>query len=361
MNAQDRPTTIHDLAKTLNVSSTTVWRALNGSTRVSARTRRRVEAGARRMNYQPSLVAQTLSTGRTQTLGVVVPMIGNPVHAALVRAVEQVAFEHEYSIILCDTDFRADRERTYLNLLARRRVEGVVIVRFVRGADAPLEPLIEMRARGTAVVAMQLDVPDDRLERVVPDNAGAARAMTAHLIALGHRRIAFLHGGIDPWNIPIRQRLDGYAAALADAGVPFDAELVVQAGSFESGLGGDAGEFWPDQVAALLRRIDRPTAIFAPIDILAIKIMHAAAAFGLRVPQDVAVAGFDDILMSAYTTPALTTVRHPSEQVGRHAAIRLFEQLARNGRSGDALERPTPGAYERVPCELVIRQSCGAS
>ncbi len=137
-------TTIHDVARQLGVSSTTVWRALNGSPRVSAKTRARVEALAKRLNYRPSLVAQTLSTGKTQTLGVVVPMIGNPVHAAVVRGVEQVAFEHEYNIVLCDTDFRFDRERAYLDLLSRRRVEGVAIIHFVRETDTSLEALISL-------------------------------------------------------------------------------------------------------------------------------------------------------------------------------------------------------------------------
>jgi LacI family transcriptional regulator len=150
----------------------------------------------------------------------------------------------------------------------------------------------------------------------------------------------------------MRQRLDGYRQALKEADIAHDPALVMQAGSFESALTGDSAEFWPDKVGEMLSGPKRPTAIFAPIDILAIKVMHAAAAIGLRVPDDVAVAGFDDILMSAYTTPALTTVRHPSAQVGRIAALRLFEQL------GDG-EKTVP-ACERVPCELVIRESCGA-
>src|SRR6478672_6221218 len=126
----EAPPPINDLAARLKISSTTVWRALNNSPRVSPKTRQRVLAAAERMNYRPSLVAQTLLRGRTQTLGVVVPMIGNPVYAALVRAVEQVAFQHKYNIVLCDTDFQPAREREYLDLLARRRVEGIAIIPF---------------------------------------------------------------------------------------------------------------------------------------------------------------------------------------------------------------------------------------
>jgi DNA-binding LacI/PurR family transcriptional regulator len=315
------------------------------------------------MNYRPSLVAQTLLRGRTQTLGVLVPTIGNTVHAALVRAVEQVAFAHKYNIMLCDTDFQIERQQTYLDLLARRRVEGVVIVHFIRGEDVPLDPLLMMQAQGTAVVAMQFDLPDDRFCRVVPDNTGAACAMTEHLIGLGHRRIAFVDGGIDAWNIPMRQRLEGYRAALKKSRIAFDDSLIVQAGSFEAGLTGGMAEFWPDRIRKLLRGPDRPSAIFAPIDILAIKVMHAAADLGLIVPRDVAVAGFDDILMSEYTTPALTTVRHPSERVGQLAATRLFERIAGAGAGGAGAggAGAGPPTYERVPCELIIRKSCGAT
>lgn len=344
-------TTIHDVARQLGVSSTTVWRALNGSSRVSAKTRARVEALAKRLNYRPSLVAQTLSTGKTQTLGVVVPMIGNPVHAAVVRGVEQVAFEHEYNIVLCDTDFRADRERTYLDLLARRRVEGVAIVHFVRETDASLEALMNLQQQGAAVVAMQVDAPDPRLMSVVPDNVAAARAMTEHLIDQGHRRVAFFHGGVDAWNTPMRQRLDGYRQALTARKIVYDKDLVVQAGAFESALTDDDAAFWPDRVAALVEKVGTPLAIFAPIDVLAIKIMKLLQSMKLRVPEDVAVAGFDDILMSGYTTPPLTTVRQPSIEIGRRAAMRLFEHLA-----GRVEKAP---ACLRVPCELIIRSSCG--
>jgi DNA-binding LacI/PurR family transcriptional regulator len=354
----DPPTTIHDLARRLSVSSTTVWRALNDSPRVSSKTKQRIVSAARKFNYRPSLVAQTLSRGRTQTLGVVVPMIGNPVYASLVRAVEQAAFEHKYSMILCDTDFRPDREREYVDLLIRRRVEGVAVIPFaVRagGGAGDFAHLAGLPGEGVEVVAMQQAIPDPRLDSVVPDNRAAARAMTEHLLRLGHRRIGFLHGGVPEWNVPMRERLEGYRLALESSGIGFDEGLVLQAGSFESVLTDDPGNFRPAAVAEFLARPDRPTAVFAPVDVLAIKVMDVVRDMGLRIPEDVAVAGFDDIFMSGHTTPPLTTVRHPTGTVGRRAAELLFEAFAakREGR-----ERREP-VHERVPCELVIRKSCG--
>ena len=358
----DAPPTIQDLAATLNISSTTVWRALNNSPRVSSKTRQRVLRAAKKLNYRPSLVAQTLLRGRTQTLGVVVPMIGNPVYASLVRAVEQVAFSHKYNIILCDTDFRLDREREYVDLLARRRVEGVAVIPFAaRKGSGPEDyaHLTRLPQQGIAVVAMQQDVPGGAVDAVLPDNTQAARAMTAHLLGLGHRRIGFLHGGMPAWNVPMRERFQGYRLALHDADVEPDDSLILQAGTFESVLTDGHGHVQADQIKAYLTRPDRPTALFVPVDMLAIKVMEVARdELGLRVPEDVAVAGFDDILAAAHTSPPLTTVRHPTLEVGRRAAELLFEITARHGNAAAATKRER--VHERIPCELVVRRSCGA-
>lgn len=344
-------TTIHDLARHLEVSSTTVWRALNDSPRISLSTKERVLSAARQFNYRPSLVAQTLSRGKTQTLGVVVPMIGNPVYANIIRAVEQVAFEHEYNIILCDTDFQIDRERRYVDMLVRRRVEGAVVIPFGKRPSGGFEHLVDLEQnQSVRVVAIQNDVPEDRLNRVVPDNRGAARAMVAHLIGLGHRRVGFFHGGLPEWSHPMRERAGGYRLALEDAGLAYDEQLVVEAGSYASLLGDDPATFARERVADALRGPDRPKAVFVASDVLAIKVMEVAREVGLRIPEDLAVAGYDDILMSAHTPPPLTTVRQPAAQVGRRAASLLLQRIARP--EGEAV-------HERIACELVIRRSCG--
>lgn len=349
MIAKKTDLTIHDVARRLKVSATTVWRALHDQPRVSRQTKERVLRMVERLGFRPSLLAQNLSRGRTQTLGVVVPMIGNPVYATLVRAVEQAAFERDYNIILCDTDYQVERERKYLDLLSRRKVEGVLIIPFAKRAATEVDHILALRQEGVAVVAMQQ--PLAGVCQVAPDNVGAGRAMTEHLIKLGHQRIALVHGGLDPWHASMSERFEGYRLALQQAGIPFDPALVVQAGSFEAVLADGSSAFDPGPVVALLQRPDRPTAIFAPVDVLAIRVMSVIRSLGLRIPEDVAVAGFDDILMAAYLDPPLTTVRHPAAQVGRRAAELLFAQLE---------DVDAPPTIERVPCELVIRSSCGS-
>ena len=346
--------TIHDVARRLKVSATTVWRAINNRPRVSASTKKRVLRAVEQLGYRPSLLAQNLSRGQTQTLGVVVPMIGNPVYAALVRAIEQVAFQRDYNIILCDTDFQVDRERKYLDLLLRRKVEGILLIPFAKRADSDLAHILALEKAGFAVIAMQQPLSGSSILQVAPDNLNAARAMTEHLFGLGHKRVAFLHSGLESWNPSMRERFEGYRLAHAEAGVSLDQSLVVQAGAFEAVLADGSSGFDADRVAQLLQRPDRPTAIFAPVDVLAIRVMGVIRSLGLRIPDDVAVAGFDDIVMSAYLDPPLTTVRHPATEVGHRAAELLFETLQAGATA------PSTQPMERVPCELVIRRSCGS-
>jgi DNA-binding LacI/PurR family transcriptional regulator len=353
MGKPETSTTIHDLARHLNVSSTTVWRALNNNPRISPATKERVLTAAKRFNYRPSLVAQTLSRGKTQTLGVVVPMIGNPVYANIVRAVEHVAFDHEYNIILCDTDFKIDRERTHVDLLVRRRIEGVVIIPFAQRGPNDFEHLLDLeRRQGVCVVTIQNDIPESRLHRVVPDQRGAGRGIVEHLLAQGHKRVGFLHGGLPEWSAPMRERFEGYQQALQGAGIAIEKDLVVQVGTYESLLTDDPASFDAEKVRAAVKRGNGPTALFVASDVLAIKVMEVIREMGMRIPEDVAVAGFDDILMSAHAVPPLTTVRQPSDEIGRRAATLLLELI-----DGQASGQPV---HERVPCELVIRRSSGA-
>src|SRR3954469_5969337 len=332
MGKLETSTTIHDLARHLNVSSTTVWRALNNNPRISPTTKERVLSAARQFNYRPSLVAQTLSRGKTQTLGVVVPMIGNPVYANIIRAVEQVAFGREYNIILCDTNFQVESERTYVDLLVRRRIEGVVIIPFAKRDAADFEHLVDLEQhQGVCVVTIQHDIPESRLTRVVPDQRGAARQLVEHLIANGRKRIGFFHGGLPPWSAPMRERHEGYRQALEAAGMSYQGALSVQVGTYESLLTDDPAAFDAERVRAELRKPNRPDALFVASDVLAIKVMGVIRELKLRIPEDVAIGGFDDILMSAHTVPPLTTVRQPAAQIGRRAAELLLERIGTPG------------------------------
>jgi LacI family transcriptional regulator len=344
--------TIDDLAADLKISTTTVWRALHNHDRISTATRKRVLDRAKAINYVPSFVAQNLSHGRTRTLGVIVPMIGHPVFSALIESIEAVAFEHGYNITLCDARLDISREVEYARMLLRRRVEGVIVVPFSRQSHQWDTHLIELQKRQVPVVLLEQELPSNRFAKVVADNFAAAYDMTRHLIGLGHKRVAFAFHTVHERDLVGQQRLAGFAQAMSDAKLSRKATLLLDACEF--------GEkqsliYHREKIVECFGRTERPTALFAGMDMLAIRIMETLRELQLQVPRDVAVAGFDNVEFSAFTRPPLTTVQQPIEQMGRHAAEMLFDRI--EGKRG----RRKPGLCERLPCRLVIRQSCGNS
>ncbi|HEX4139731.1 MAG TPA: LacI family DNA-binding transcriptional regulator [Candidatus Methylacidiphilales bacterium] len=341
--------TIHDLAADLNISATTVWRALQGRGRISEKTRERVLARAKALNFVPSLVAQNLSHGRTNTLGVIVPIIGHPVFSALIEEIEAVAFARGYNIMLCDARLDLAREAEYARMLQRRRVEGVVVIPFSNATRQEDAHLVELQKRNVPVVLLEHELPTNRFAKVVADNFAATRDMTRHLIKLGHKRIAFAFHPFQERDLVGRERLSGFTKAMADAGLARRATLLLDACAFGSE---QELHYFPEKIADCFRRKDRPTALFCGMDALAIRALETLRELGLRVPEDVAVAGFDNVEFSEFTTPPLTTVQQPLAEMGRLAAEMLFDRLE---------GKTTRAVCKRLPCRLVIRKSCGAA
>ena len=346
----NKATTIHDLAADLKISATTVWRALHNHDRVSAKTRERVLDRAKAIRFVPSLVAQNLFHGRTQTLGVIVPMIGHPVFSALIEKIETAAFNRGYNVILCDAQLDIAREAEYARMLLRRRVEGVIVVPFSKRSRQWDTHLVELQEHNVPVVLLEHELPSNRFAKVVADNFGAANAMTRHLIDLGHKRIAFAFHPFHERDLVGRERLAGFNQAMADAGLSKKATLLLDACTFGER---QALQYHREQIVGCFSRPVRPTAVFAGMDMLAIRVMETLREIGLRIPHDVAVAGFDNIEFSQFTHPPLTTVQQPTEAMGRLAAEILFDRIA-----GKAA-RPKKAICERLPCRLVIRKSCG--
>ena len=343
--------TIHNLADRLGVSPTTIWRALNGKPRISEKTRQRILDAARGLNYRPSLVAQTLRRQKTNIIGVIVPMVGDTTFSLIVRAIEQVAFERGYNILLCDTDLDLTREKEYMDWLIRRRVEGAIIVPLAKRKPGEFEHLLELEAHDIPVAVVEQDVPGLLIDQVVVDNVGGAKAMTSHLIGLGHKRIAFLHGGLPDWDYVQCARYAGYREALEEAGLEVDDSLSFKAAEM---MVEEKHTMRTRELGDFLRRSDRPTAIFAYCDGLAIKLMRVMSELGLRIPDDVAVVGCDNNSFSAYLPVALTTLRQPVLELGRRAAELVFQRI-----EGERTDSEQP-IHEKLHCELVIRESCGS-
>ncbi|MCL4514209.1 MAG: LacI family transcriptional regulator [Firmicutes bacterium] len=334
--------TIKDVARIADVSPSTVSRVIAGHPRISVATQQKVRKAMRELGYHPNEIARSLVTRTTNTLGLVIPYaaenaFANPFFPEVLRGIGTVAQSAGFLMLLGAGSTEKEGRNLSLQMLRRRRVDGVILLG-VRAGDQLIEDLLE-EEHSFVVIGR---VPDDRVAWVNNDNVAAARQVVEHLIHLGHRRIALVNGPDD--FVVCQDRLEGYRQALAAHGMGFDPALVADGRFTESG-GAEAAE--------TLLKIpggERPTAIFAIDDLMALGVVRAARAKNLRIPQDLAVAGFNDDPIAAHLEPALTTVRIPIFQMGAAAAGMLIGLVTRE------LDRP---AQLILPAELVIRQSCG--
>ena len=330
--------TIRDVAARAGVSVATVSRVVNRSPhRVRPATQRRVLAAVRAMGYHANIIAQGLKKRSTRSVALIVPDISNPFFPAIARGIEDVARSRGYAVLLCNTYEDLDRERAYLALLAKRMVDGVIFAT-VGSNTAHLRAL---RREHRPVVLVARDVEGVRIDTVLVDNFRGEFEATTHLINLGHRRIAHITG---PHSLHVAaERRRGYLQALAAARVP-KADAVIVGGDFAADGGRRA-------VQRLLERGVRFTAVAAANDLMAIGAMEALRTAGRRVPEDVAVVGFDDITFASLVSPALTTVAQPKYRMGQLAMERLLQLMDGTDRS--------PRQTILAP-QLVIRDSCGA-
>jgi LacI family transcriptional regulator len=309
---------IRDVALRAGVSVTTVSHALNGTRVVSELARAKVDEAAHALGYVPSAVARGLKHNITRTLGMLVPNNSNPYFAEIIRGVERHCYAAGYSLVLCNSDDDPQREADHLRVLAERRVDGIVLV--AAGDDAGL--LTRLRGLQLPLVLVDREVGSRQVDLIESDHAAGGEMATAHLLALGHGRVACIGGPIGLR--PSRQREAGWRRALAAAGVRPRADELVR------------GDFAPQSGDAALRRLlaspHPPSAVFVCNDMMAIGALHAAHQSGLQVPRDLSLVGFDDIELAAFTMPPLTTIAQPKEAIGTGAASLLLERL-RHGRN----------------------------
>lgn len=334
-------TSITEVARLAGVSTATASRVLSSADyAVSAPTRQRVLEAAETLDYVPNALARGLLKNHLPVVGVIVHDITDPYFSEVVRGVEDAAAHAGYLVITCSSERDAERESSYVRLLRSMRAAAVIFAG--SGLDDPAlneelpKHVRAMTLYGAAVVHLSphaLGEPE-----VSVDNEGGIAAMVSALIALGHRRIAFLSG---PTSLFVaRHRIAGYRRGLADAGIGFDPALVVD-GGFDQEAGALGVEVLLDRAVAF-------TAVCCANDLLAIGAMERLEARGVAIPGQVSVTGFDDIAMAAMTDPSLSTVRLPLRQLGRRGFAYADDVLA--GR------RPR---HELMPTEVVMRDSTG--
>lgn len=303
---------IQDVAKAAGVSVATVSRVLNKSSSVSAETRERVLDAIRRLDYRPNLLGRNLRRTETRLVLVLLPNIANPFYSKIVKGIEDVGHKNGYNIMLCNTDSDPGREKLYLDLLENRLADGVIFM-------APCLSREELTGIGQSFPVVQCCEYKEgaRVSHVSIDNSAASQKAVKHLITLGHRRIGLISCAND--FLSTLHREAGYRKALQDADIEPDDSLVVYGHySFNSGLRAMNG---------LLDLKDRPTAVFCISDSMAVGAIRAARERGLRVPQDLAVEGFDNITFATMCDPMLTTISQPKYDLGSTAMELLLKQI----------------------------------
>ena len=324
-----------DVARLAGVSVTSVSRHLNGRIKLPEETVAMIEDAVRELGYRPNPHARSLSRGRSDTIGLVIPDIGNPYFGKLAAAVERAARSHGLALVLCATLNEAEREKEYLRQLATNYLDGLIFVTN-RAKNPALADLINQTNR--RVVILDEDVEGARGSKIFCDNAQAGHLATRHLIDAGHRRIAIMFG--PETMMSSRDRLRGCKAAIADLGseVSFTALLY---GDYTTEHGRRAADH-------VLNRRDGTTALIAANDETAIGALEVFAARGARIPHDLSLIGFDDVSPFHLFDPPLTCIRQPVEAMGRRAVELLVAGLN---------EKETALTVEHLPVELVSRRS----
>jgi len=352
--------TIGDIARLAGVSKTTVSRVLNHKPDVDIATRERVLRIIEEQGFVPSIAASGLASGRRSLIGMLVPSFTWPQIPALMSGVAEVVEETPYELVLYsikETNLKEIRSEVINRVLATQLTAGLLAVY----PGEASEDLTRLYKQGFPVVII-----DDQREQTTPwvgtDNATGAYIAVRHLITLGHRRIAHIQGPHE--YLVSHDRYSGYLQALLEAGITPDPELVLE------------GDFMPPSGRACASKLfelpveKRPTAIFAAADQMAYGVLAAAEEYGLVIPQDVALVGFDDDAPSAHVRPPLTTIRQPNFEMGQKGIELLLSMLDTSSNAADS--RWTSAASDRkrridaqpmrvqLPTSLVVRASCGA-
>ncbi len=336
------PPTIREVAQRAGVAQSTVSLVINKKRHVSPATRQKVLKAIRDLDYHPRRVARVLATQKTGNIGFILSdeyfYQAEPFYTRIFLGTEFEARKHCYYVLLTTVGRDFDPRRSVPRFLVENNVDGVILTGKVTDSL-----IYYIGDSGLPMVLVDYFPKDSKFPSVLIDNLHGAYEAVVHLAGLGHRRIGFIGGPID--HPSISDRLKGYEQALDESGLPRVADLVVK-NRVDSSVDGGY-----DAARRLLGLSAPPTAVFATNDSMAMGALKAAREAGLRVPDDLAVVGFDDIEIASHTHPPLTTMRVPKEEMGALAVRKIVERIE----SGDRLSEKT-----LIAAELIIRGSCGA-
>lgn len=328
--------TIRDVAKHAGVSTATVSRVLNDEPRVTPAYRQAVLDAVAELGYRRDRIARSLRARQSQILGLIISDIQNPFFTSVLRGVEDIAYERDYTVLLCNSDENPLKERLYLDIMISERVAGVIVTP-ARETNNYSQVVVKA---GIPVVAVDRRMLDLKVDTVVVDSTEGAYRAVEHLLRLGHRRIAFIGG--PPEVMTAQERKEGYLAALRQFGIPPDPALIRTTDyKLEGGY---------RATSEVLELDHPPTAIFAANNLTTLGALNCIHEKDLRIPGDVAIVGFDDMPWSTSLNPPLTAVAQPAYELGRTAASLLLQRI----------KQPDREVVEvKLSSRLIVRKSCG--
>jgi len=327
--------TIKDVAELAGVHPSTVSRVINDDSRISKKTKSKVLLIIKKLGYTPNAIARGLKTKRTHTLGMLIPDITNPFFAEIARGVEDTANKNNFNVILCNTDDKLKKERTYLEILRGKRVDGLIL----GTAHIKDKSILELEEKKFPYILVSRNIEGLDKNCIIVDDVGGGTIATEHLIKLGHRKIAHITG---PLKVRASiNRLEGYKLALKKYQIEYKEELVEE-GDFRINGGYQA-------MKKFLKLSKPPTAIFSANDLLALGAMQAIQKKKYHVPKDFSIIGFDDIRLASFVYPPLTTIRQPMLEIGKLAVKMLLRIIE----GGEFNQRKIV-----LKSKLIIRESC---
>ncbi|EFN7909203.1 DNA-binding transcriptional regulator CytR [Escherichia coli] len=334
---QETAATMKDVALKAKVSTATVSRALMNPDKVSQATRNRVEKAAREVGYLPQPMGRNVKRNESRTILVIVPDICDPFFSEIIRGIEVTAANHGYLVLIGDCAHQNQQEKTFIDLIITKQIDGMLLL----GSRLPFDASIEEQRNLPPMVMANEFAPELELPTVHIDNLTAAFDAVHYLYEQGHKRIGCIAG---PEEMPLcHYRLQGYVQALRRCGIMVDPQYIAR-GDFTFEAGSKA-------MQQLLDLPQPPTAVFCHSDVMALGALSQAKRQGLKVPEDLSIIGFDNIDLTQFCDPPLTTIAQPRYEIGREAMLLLLDQMqGQHVGSGSRL----------MDCELIIRGSTRA-
>lgn len=330
--------TIRDVANAAGVSLSTVSRVLHGHPAVDSDLQKRVLEAIQKLNYQPNRSAQRLRSKMSSVIGLVISDIENPFFTSIVRGVEDVAYSQQMTVVLCNTDEDPVKQQRYVDVMAEERVAGLIIA---PAFGDSVHSLNKLRDSGIPIVLLDRNIGENKIDAVMVDNIAGAYTATQHLLSLNRRRIALVNG--DTHIKTFEDRYKGYIKALTDANIKVNKNYIVEVHpkierSFQATL-------------ELLQLHPRPDAIFAGNNLITVGVLKAIKHLELKIPEEIALVGFDDMPWSSELFPPVTSIAQPTYELGQEAARLLIRRLQ------------DPNAFQQtimLQTRLIVRESCGA-